>query len=178
MDGTQIVRMPDPVSGSAGMIHFDSSLRIDDHAEGEPWTVEHGQRCVSASGVTTAPAPEAIVTRWVDAFNERDLEGMLARFHREVRFHPLRLVGLDGSYRGHDGVRRWFTQLRHERVFVLSDVHGVGDDQVLAVGALALAGGFEIAPLCALHRILNGLIVAAHHYLTDPDMLERLGLVP
>jgi len=103
---------------------------------------------------------------------------MLARFHPEVRFHPLRLAGLDGSYRGHDGVRRWFvrrTQLRHEHVFVSSDVHGAGDDRVLAVGALALAGEFEF---CALHRIIDGLIVAAHHYLTDPDMLERLGLVP
>ena len=69
-------------------------------------------------------------------------------------------------------------QLRHTHVFVLSDVHGAGDDQVLAVGALALAGEVEIAPFCALHRITDGLIVAAHHYLTDPDMLERLGLVP
>ena len=131
------------------------------------------------SGAATAPARDAIV-RWVDAFNQRDLEGMLARFHPEVRFHPLRLVGLDGSYRGHDGVRRWFvrrTQLRHEHVFVLSDVNGVGDDRVLAVGALTLAGEFEIAPFCALHRIVDGLIVAAHHYLTDADMLERLGLV-
>ena len=69
-------------------------------------------------------------------------------------------------------------QLRHTHVFVLSDVHGAGDDQVLAVGALALAGEVEIAAFCALHRITDGLIVAAHHYLTDPDMLERLGLVP
>ena len=47
---------------------------------------------------------------------------------------------------------------------------------VLAVGGMALAGDFEIAPFCALHRTLDGL--AAHHYLTDPDMPERLGLVP
>ena len=106
---------------------------------------------------------------------------MLARFHPEVRFHPLRLAGLDRSYRGHGGVCRWFvrrTQLRHEHVFALSDVHGACDDQVLAVGALALAGEVEIAPFCALHRIIDGLIVAAHHYLPEPAMLERLGLVP
>ena len=69
------------------------------------------------------------------------------------------------------------TQLRHEHVFVSSDVHGAGDHQVLAVGALTLAGGFEIARFSALHRIARGLIVAAHHYLTDTDMLERLGLL-
>ena len=38
--------------------------------------------------------------------NDRDLEGILGRFHPEVRFHPLRFIGLDGSDRGHDGVRR------------------------------------------------------------------------
>ena len=133
------------------------------------------------SAPLTAQAPDALVRRWVDAFNAQDLEGMLARLDREVRFHPLRLSGLDGSYRGHDGVRRWFaqlTQLHHEHVIVLSEVHRAGDGKVLAVGALTLAGNFDIAPFCALHRIADGLIVAAHHYLTDPDMLEHLGLVP
>jgi hypothetical protein len=135
---------------------------------------------VSVSEAAIALAPDALVTGWVDAFNERDLEGMLARLDPAVRFHPLRLGGLDGSYRGHDGVRQWFargTQLRHEHLIVLSDVHGAGDGKVLAVGALTLAGDFELEPFCALHRIAGGLIVAAHHYLTDPDMLEHLGLV-
>jgi hypothetical protein len=60
--------------------------------------VEHCPQCVSGvSGVATAPAPDAIVTRWVDAFNERDLEGTLARLHPEVLFHPLRVAGLDRS---------------------------------------------------------------------------------
>lgn len=172
----------DRVSSSAAMIDLECArcgLTVTPKASSS--TVEHCPRCARASGAATTPAPDTIVTRWVDAFNERDLEGMLARVHPEVRFHPLRLAGLDGSYRGHHGVRRWFmrrAQLRHTHVFVLSDVHGAGDDQVLAVGALALAGEVEIAPFCALHRITDGLIVAAHHYLTDPDMLERLGLVP
>ena len=45
---------------------------------------------------------------WVDACNEHDLEGKLGRFHPEVRSHPLKLVGLDGAYRGYDGVR-WYS---------------------------------------------------------------------
>jgi len=36
----------------------------------------------------------------------------------------------------------------------------------------------DIGPFCGLHRLAGGLIVAAHHYLTDPDMIEYLGLVP
>ncbi len=133
------------------------------------------------SGPTVAPAPDALVSRWVDAFNAKHLEGMLARLDPEVRFHPLRLSGLDRSYRGHDGVERWFVQLarlRYEHVIVVSDVHGIGDDKVLVVGALRLIGNLEIASFCALHRIVDGVIVAAHHYLSDPDMLERVGLIP
>lgn len=68
------------------------------------------------------------------------------------------------------------TQLHHEHLFVLSDVHGAGDHQVLAVGALRLAGEFR-DPFFAQHRVVDGLIVAAHHYLTTADMLDRLGLV-
>jgi SnoaL-like domain len=62
----------------------------------------------------------------------RDVEGMLAHLDPEVRFHPLRLSGLDGSYRGHDGVQRWFarqTQLHHDYAIVLSEVCGSGDDK-------------------------------------------------
>jgi hypothetical protein len=42
----------------------------------------------------------------------------------------------------------------------------------------ALAGEPDIGPFCALHRIGGALIVAVHQYLTDPDMIESLGLIP
>jgi SnoaL-like domain len=95
------------------------------------------------SGATVALSSDVLVRQWVDAFNARDFEGMLARIDSEVRLHPLRLRGLDCSYDGYDGVQRWFarpTQLRHEHVVVLSDVHGSRDDQVLAVGSLSWRG--------------------------------------
>ena len=128
-----------------------------------------------------AQIPETIVSRWVEAFNARDLDGMLVLLDVRVAFHPLRLIGLRGSYGGHDGVREWFaqlTRLRHELRIVLSDARGVGEGQVFAAGSLSLAGGPDIGPFCALHRLDGGLIVAAYHYLSDPDMIERLGLIP
>ena len=39
-----------------------------------------------------APAPDALVTRWLDAFTARDVEGMLAGVHPQARFQPLRPV--------------------------------------------------------------------------------------
>jgi hypothetical protein len=78
--------------------------------------------------VAVAQIPEQIVSQWVDAFNDRDLDGMLVRLDVQVDFHPLRLSGLGGSYRGDDGVREWFTQLkrlRHEHRIVLSQMRGM-----------------------------------------------------
>jgi ketosteroid isomerase-like protein len=131
--------------------------------------------------VRVAQIPEQVVSRWVDAFNRRDLDGMLACLGAEVLFHPLRLSGPAASYHGHDGAREWFAQLRrlrHEHRVVLSEARAVGEDQVIAVGSLGLAGEPDIGPFCGLHRLAGGRIVAAHHYLTDPDMIEYLGLVP
>jgi hypothetical protein len=50
--------------------------------------------------------------------------------------------------------------------------------QWVASGSLWLDGQGEVESVCAVERISEGLIVAAHHYLTDTDMIERLGLIP
>jgi ketosteroid isomerase-like protein len=123
---------------------------------------------------------ETIVLRWVDAFNARDLHGMLRCLDVDVRFHPPRLSGISGSYRGHDGVAEWFERLRprHEHRIVVAQVRPVGEDCVNVVGSLCLGADPEIAPFCGLHRVRGGRIVTAHHYLTDPDMIEHLGLIP
>jgi len=47
-------------------------------------------------------APEELVSQWIDAFNLRDLDGMLDCMSPEVRFYPLRLSGLERFYQGHD----------------------------------------------------------------------------
>ncbi len=128
-----------------------------------------------------AQLPETVVSRWVEAFNSQDLDGMLACLSEDVDFHPLRLIGLRGSYRGHDGVREWFRQLRslrHDYQIVVSEVRHLGGGRVLVTGSLSLGGETGVGPVCALHRIDGELILAAHQYLTDPDLIERLGLIP
>jgi SnoaL-like domain len=142
------------------------------------------QRCRGAEARTSLPVaqvPERVVSRWVDAFNARDLEDMLMRLDPRVDFHPLRLGGLGSSYRGHDGVRDWWLQTMRqvgEYQIGLSDVRSVGEGEVFAVGSLHLAGERHIGSFSALHRIDRGLIVAAYHCLTDPEMIESLGLIP
>jgi SnoaL-like domain len=54
---------------------------------------------------------EAIGRQFVDAFNRRVVEDMVALCHPEVEFHPTALVGERRRYDGHEGLRRWFSEL-------------------------------------------------------------------
>ena len=44
------------------------------------------------------------------AFNDRDLDDLLAMLDDDVEAFPI-LAGMEGGYRGHDGIRRWWTGL-------------------------------------------------------------------
>ena len=45
-----------------------------------------------------------------DAFNRRDLDASLALADEDVEAIP-RVGGMEGGYHGHDGTRRWWTDL-------------------------------------------------------------------
>jgi hypothetical protein len=128
--------------------------------------------------VPNAHIRQTILTQWVEAFNARDLDAMLTSLSLGVEFRPLKLEGLRECYHGHTGVREWFTQflsLRAAHHIVLSDVRDLGEGKVFAVGALRVAADEpEIGPFCALHRLNGRLIIAARHFLTDPDMVEHI----
>jgi ketosteroid isomerase-like protein len=46
------------------------------------------------------------ISRAIDAWNRRDLDGFLAGAHPDLEWHPALPAGVEGSgsvYRGHDG---------------------------------------------------------------------------
>ena len=45
-----------------------------------------------------------------EVFNRRDIDAMLALMHDEVEIES-RLVAFEGCYHGHEGVRRWWSNL-------------------------------------------------------------------
>ena len=45
-----------------------------------------------------------------EVFNRRDLDAILALMDDEVEIES-RLVAMEGSYNGHEGVRRWWSNL-------------------------------------------------------------------
>lgn len=113
-------------------------------------------------------------------YDARDLDGMLACLDHDVAYHPLRLGGLTGVCRGHDGVRRWFAQLGslHCHRIDLAELRDLSDGHVLAAGAVQIAGAGDVAPFCAMYHTTNGAILTARHYLSDLDLLERFEPTP
>ena len=49
-----------------------------------------------------------LVHRGVDALNRRDIDGWLALGDAEIEYRPF-LVGVEGAYHGHEGVRQWWS---------------------------------------------------------------------
>lgn len=115
-------------------------------------------------------ADEATVRRWFDAFNSRNLKGMLACMDAQVDFRPLRLNGIDVAYKGHGGVRDWFADLarmEHYHRIELSKVQASSRGEVIAAGTLSAAGPGGSSSFWAVDQFKGGLIVTARHLLSD-----------
>jgi len=128
----------------------------------------------------TRGEPAAVVTRWIDSYNARDLEGMLDCLQPDVEYHPFRVGEITGSYRGHDGVREWLSRLspaRHGHTIRLTNVEEVDADLLVATGVLH-DGKRDVAPFSAVYHTSHGRISVARHYLGDADFLGRLGSEP
>lgn len=127
-----------------------------------------------------SPGAQTLVTCWIDAYNAHDLEGMLASLDHDVDYRPLRLGGLTGMCRGHDGVRHWFAQLgsAHCHRIELAELRELSDGHVLATGAVRIADASDVAPFCGAYHTASGAILTACHYFGEPDLLERLEQTP
>ncbi len=137
-------------------------------------------RTYAAGAAARYASAEDLVVRWVEASNARDLDAMLACLAVGVELQPLRIGSLAARYHGHEGVREWFEQsqrARHEYRIVLAEAHDLGDGRVLASGSLTLIDGTDIGPFSALHETDGECITVVHQYLSEPDMIERLGLL-
>src|SRR4051794_35154766 len=132
------------------------------------------------SAGASALGSKALVLRWVNAFNARNLDALLSCLHTEVDFHPLKLLGIERSYWGHEGVRVWLGRLdalHYRHRIELSEVRQGGRGQLLAVGALSVPGHGSVVPFCASHAFRDDLIALVRQYPRHPDLVERGALV-
>lgn len=128
----------------------------------------------------TAPAARvAVVKRWFDAWNDGDLEGLLACMDRRVEFHPV--IPRGTAIEGHADFSAW----HRERTAGSADLHmAVGEAQPLD-GDRVLVSGEVLAsrddrsgiPFTAIYTVRDGLVVVAEQYLSDPQLMKRIGLL-
>jgi len=123
---------------------------------------------------------EELGRRFVEGFNRRDADALLALCHPELEFLPTVLVGQGAVYRGHEGLRRWLAQLiasgatheaRIRKVRVL-------DDERFALLTEVCVEGEVVSPSAMVVRLKDGLIVHAKAYLSDEQTLIRVGVLP
>jgi hypothetical protein len=128
----------------------------------------------------TGDSVEEIGRRFVDAFNRRDAEELVALCDPEVDFHPTPLVGRGQHYSGHDGLRRWMSELVESgadyRVRV-REVRALDDDRFVVLSEVLL-GDERITPSAMVAQLgEDDRIVESRSYLSDEQVLRELGVL-
>jgi hypothetical protein len=136
---------------------------------------EHG--IPTEHGTSTEAQSHSLARRWVDAFNRRDADALVAMAHPSIAVHPTRLFRHRDSYAGHAGIRDWIAAVDKdfapEQVEVI-EVRRQRSGAILLLGQVTV-GGRPVSPLAALVSVHDGAITSVHAYLSDEDTLRRLG---
>jgi ketosteroid isomerase-like protein len=120
------------------------------------------------------------------AFSGRDVEAFLEQIDEDVEWVPI-MAALEGRvYHGHDGVRRWFEDLRRDwEVFDSKpeEIRDLGDGHFLVLGhwlARGRGSGVELSsqPASWLMKFREGKVVRLQTFTTREEALkatERMG---
>ena len=116
------------------------------------------------------------------AFNRRDLDTCLALMDEDVESIPL-TGAMEGSYQGHDGYRRWWTDLHGvfpDFTVELYEVHDLGGNTTLAAGGVRGHGAGSDTPMeqefWQVARWRRGRCFWWAHFDTRAEALEAMGL--
>jgi ketosteroid isomerase-like protein len=111
-----------------------------------------------------------IVRRFTEAFNNGDVEAVLAYSHPEIEFIPLRAT-IQGAYRGHSGLREYFADTAEnlDVLYVAIDERPTrGDRIVVNIGTLRIRGkgsGVEVTvPTAAVFTVHDGKVARVEDF--------------
>lgn len=123
---------------------------------------------------------DLIARRFIDAFNRRDVESLIALSDPAIEFHPSSLVGRRQRYDGHDGLRRWVEELGKSGLEHQVQVRQVRpSDDGFVILAEVLIDGTAVTPGTMVARVNERHEIAeAHVFLTDAELLARIGVMP
>jgi len=129
---------------------------------------------VSAADVET-------VRKGVEAYNQGDVEGVLAMTATDVVLVPVRALLEGGSYEGHDGVRRFMADMDEdwaEREIEVDEIRDL-DRGILVLGQFRAVGrsGVEVRqPLAWRSELREGKLIRLQAYSDVSVALNELGL--
>lgn len=114
-----------------------------------------------------------------EVFNRRDLDAMLALMHDEVEIES-RLVAMEGGYSGHEGVRRWWTNLLDglpDYKGEIEELHDLGDITLVKVRGRA-HGAASNSPVVETFwqpiRWRDGMCIWWRNCATEAEALEAI----
>ena len=122
-----------------------------------------------------------VFKRIVAAFNRRDLGAVLELMDADVEAVPL-LGDVEGDYRGHAGVRRWWESLHDvfpDFVVEVVEVRDLGEVSLATLRYRAHVAGSDTpveAPLWMVARWRRGKCVWWGAFATEAEALEAVGL--
>jgi uncharacterized protein len=121
-----------------------------------------------------------IVMRGIDAYNAGDVETMLELTDPEVTMVPVRSLLEGGEYRGHEGIRRFMTDMDEDWESRRVEVEEIldTDDGVLVLGTFAATGrsGTEVSYPVAWHsRYRDGKLWRMQAYSDREAALRAVG---
>jgi ketosteroid isomerase-like protein len=120
--------------------------------------------------------------RAIQAFNRRDLDAWLVLADRNVEFTPLNLELEGGSYRDHDGVRRFWED--YLTVFPdfsveVDEVRDLGEVTVARVRLRGHGTGSDVPfeqPIWQVVKWRRQRCVSWHSFRSEAEALEAAGL--
>ena len=122
-----------------------------------------------------------VVRGALEAFAAQDVEGLVKFTDPEIQFEP-HLAGVEGNYRGHEGIRQFMADAFETLEVLQIDHREFRDlgDQVLALGAFHIHGtqsGIEDdVPFAIVATVREGLIVYLKDHGNRVLALEATGL--
>jgi ketosteroid isomerase-like protein len=127
---------------------------------------------VSRENVEVMEAAYAAITRG-------DLDGFLALAHPGIEFRSLIAEAEGGTYRGHDGVREWWSTVI-QSLAVRPGPETIESFRDRGITCLRLAGnieGVEVPQtMWMAWRVRDGLLVWWETFRTEDEALEAVGL--
>ena len=123
----------------------------------------------------------ALTRRALQAFEDRDLDGLLAVLDDDVEAYPI-LAGMEGGYRGHDAIRRWWAALLDTFPDFRATIVELRDLGDLTIAVLRLRGhGAESATpvdatVCQVTEFGHGKCIRWRVYTSERDAVEAAGV--